>query len=294
MRVAIGLPAFNEEKDIASLIAKLKNLSYSVIVCNDGSSDMTGIIAEKMGAMVINHPQNSGYGSAIRSLFDKARELDYDILITFDADGQHRVSDIKTVLGPLLNGEADLVIGSRFLGQHQLKIPTYRKVGIKTITKLATITSNNKITDAQSGFRGYNKKALAEINPSDTGMGVSTEILIKADSEKLKIQEVPITVFYKGDTSTHSPTSHGVSVVFSTMRFISLEHPLKFYGIPGIVFLAIGLFFTVWVLQEFSLSRKIITNIALIAGGSLILGTVFMMTCTILYSVVSLIRERRS
>jgi len=294
LRLAIGLPAFNEEKNIASLIAKLKDLSYSVIVCNDGSSDMTGVIAEKMGAMVINHPQNSGYGSAIRSLFDKARELDYDLLITFDADGQHQVSDIKTVLGPLLNGEADLVIGSRFLGQHQLKIPTYRKVGIKTITKLATITSNNKITDAQSGFRGYNKKALAEINPADTGMGVSTEILIKADERKLKIQEVPITIFYKGDTSTHNPTSHGVSVVFSTMKFISLEHPLKFYGIPGIVFLAIGLFFAVWTLQEFSLSRKIITNIALIAGGSLILGTVFMMTCTILYSVVSLIRERRS
>ena len=292
MKILIGLPAYNEEKNIASIIAQLKKNSYNVIVCNDGSSDNTGIIAEEMGCDVINHPKNMGYGSAIRSLFNKAKEQNCDVLVTFDSDGQHDIKDIESVLNLILDDKADIVIGSRFMDESSNKIPKYRKIGIKVITKLATSSSNQKINDSQSGFRAYNKKALEKILPSENGMGVSTEILIKADRENLRIIEVPIKISYEGDTSTHNPASHGLSVILSTMKFISVEHPLKFYGIPGIVFLAIGLFFIVWTLQEFTISRKIITNIALIAAGSSILGTIFMMTATILYSVVSLIRER--
>lgn len=213
------------------------------------------------------------------------------MLVTFDGDGQHRTEDIVKIIEPILKGEADIVIGSRFLNNDST-VPDYRKIGIKTITSLTNVVTKKKITDSQSGFRAYNKKAIQEITPSDYGMGVSTEILIKADKKSLKITEVPITILYNGDTSTHNPVSHGFSVIFSTIKFISVEHPLKFYGIPGIVFLTIGLFFIVWTLQEFTISRKIITNIALIAAGSSIVGTIFMMTATILYSVVSLIRER--
>ena len=85
------MPAFNEEKNIAKIIVKLQKIADKVIVCNDGSSDLTGEIAEKMGAEVINHPKNLGYGAAIRDIFHKAVELDADILVTFDADGQHRI-----------------------------------------------------------------------------------------------------------------------------------------------------------------------------------------------------------
>lgn len=291
LKIVIGLPAYNEEKNIAGIIVQLKK-NYDVIVCNDGSSDNTGLIAKEMGCIVINHPKNIGYGSAIRSLFNKAKEQNYDVLVTFDSDGQHSINDIETVLQPILDNKADIVIGSRFMEESEDKIPKYRKIGIKAITKLMTLYSNQNINDSQSGFRAYNKKSLEKINPSEVGMGVSTEILIKADRENLSIVEVPINVSYEGETSTHNPATHGASVILSTMKFISLEHPLKFYGIPGVVFLAIGLFFTVWTLQEFTISRKIITNIALIAAGSTILGTMFMMTSIILYSVVSLVRER--
>ena len=174
----------------------------------------------------------------------------------------------------------------------ETKIPKYREAGVKAITKLTNVTGGTKISDSQSGLRAYNKKILEDLQLMETGMGISTEILIKANKKGLKIFEVPINISYEGETSTHNPATHGVSVIFSTMKFISLEHPLKFYGIPGIVFLTIGLFFIVWTLQEFTISRKIITNIALIAAGSTILGTVFMMTSIILYSVVSLIREK--
>ena len=292
MQTIIGIPVYNEGKNIASVIVKLKKLGYDIIVCNDGSTDLTAEIAEKMGVIVINHPKNLGYGAGIRSIFLKAKELDVDILVTFDGDGQHRTQDISKIIEPILKGEADIVIGSRFLNDDDSTVPNYRKIGIKTITGLINVVTKKKITDSQSGFRAYNKKTIQQITPSDYGMGVSTEILIKADKKLLKITEVPIMILYEGETSTHNPVSHGFSVILSTIKFISIEHPLKFYGIPGIIFLILGLFFIVWTLQEFTISRKIITNIALIAAGSSIIGIIFMMTATILYSVVSLIRER--
>ncbi len=295
MKIAVGIPAYNEEKNLASLIVKLEKITNQIIVCDDGSTDLTSDIAKKMGVMVVNHPKNLGYGAAIRTLFLKAKEIEVDVLITFDADGQHRVEDINAVLEPIKNGNADIVIGSRLLKDKSEKgIPGYRKIGIKTITALTASSIKDKLTDSQSGFRAYNKRAIQEIIPSDSGMGVSTEILIKANKKGLKISEVPIEVLYGGETSTHHPVSHGTSVILSTMKFISIEHPLKFYGIPGVIFLAIGLFFIVWTLQVFSETRQIITNVSLIGIGSIILSTVLMMTAILLYSLVNVVRERRS
>ncbi len=292
MKIAIGIPAYNEEKNIASIIAKLNEISDTIIVCNDGSNDLTGQIAEKMGAIVINHEKNLGYGAGIRSLFLKAREMNLDALITFDGDGQHRIQDIHTVLQPLIDNQSDIVIGSRFLESNAKNIPNYRKIGIKFITKLANTSLDKDVTDSQSGFRGYSKKVLDEITPSEYGMGVSNEILFKASKKGLKIAEVPIVVSYEGETSTHHPVSHGMGVIMSTMKFISIEHPLKFYGIPGLSFLAIGLFFIVWTLQLFAETREIITNVSLIAVGTTILGTMLLMAAIMLYSMVNLIREK--
>jgi len=293
--IVVGIPAYNEEKNIAKVIVELQKIADKIIVCNDGSTDLTGTIAEKLGAIVINHPKNLGYGAGIRSIFLKSLELEPDILVTFDADGQHRVEDIQSVIKPIIKKEADLVIGSRFLkGDSDKNVPTYRKVGIKTITSITNTSIDMKLTDSQSGFRAYNNKVLKEIIPSEHGMGVSTEILIKASKGGFKIKEVPITILYGGDTSTHHPVSHGVSVILSTMKFISIERPLKFYGIPGIAFLAIGLFFIVWAIQAFTETRQIITNISLIGIGSVILGTMLTMTSIMLYSLVNVVRERHS
>jgi len=292
LKLIVGIPAFNEENNIALIITKLQSVCEKIIVCNDGSSDMTGQIAEKMGAIVINHTKNLGYGAGIRSIFLKAKELDPDILVTFDADGQHRIEDISKVIEPITSGKADIVIGSRFLGDSD-EVPTYRKIGISAITKITNITTKQKISDSQSGFRAYNKRSIQEITPSEYGMGVSTEILIKADRKDLKILEVPIKILYHGDTSTHNPVGHGVSVILSTMKFISIEHPLKFYGMPGVIFLAIGLFFTVWTIQTFTETKQIFTNLALIGAGSTILGTILTMTAIMLFSIVNVVRERK-
>ena len=293
MKITIGIPAFNEEKNIASIITKLKNITDSIIVCDDGSSDLTGKIARDLGAIVITHPQNMGYGAAIRSLFLKAKELDLDSLVTLDADGQHRIEDINSVFSPINDAVVDIVIGSRFLDEKSEGMPNYRKVGIKIITKVTNLSIKEKLTDSQSGFRAYGKKALQKITPSDVGMGVSTEILIKASNLELKVAEVPIKVYYDGDTSTHNPVSHGTSVILSTIKFTSIHNPLKFYGIPGIIFLITGLGFIAWTLQIYSTSQHIITNISLIGIGCVVLGAVLLMTSVILFSIVTVVSEKK-
>ncbi len=293
MKIAAGIPAFNEEKNVGSMIVELLRLVDIVIVCDDGSNDNTGMIAKKMGAIVVNHERNLGYGAGIKSLFLKARELGVDVLVTLDADGQHRPEDVLTVLEPIKKHETDIVIGSRFLDQNQQQIPSYRKAGIKIITKLANTTLDKTITDSQSGFRAYNSNVLSEIIPLEHGMGVSNEILIKANKKGFTISEVPIVVSYQGDTSTHNPVSHGASVIFSTLKVISIENPLKLYGIPGSIFLAIGLFFTILTIQDFTETQQILLSTAIIGTGTIIFGTILLMTAIILYSVVNLIRERK-
>ena len=159
MKVIIGIPAFNEEKNIGSIVAKLKKKYDQIIVCDDGSSDMTETIASSLGAHVVRHDKNLGYGSAIKTIFNEAGKLEADVLVTFDADGQHQISEIDSVLQPIYENKADIVIGSRFLGETK-DLPRYRKIGIKTITGLTHVMTGSKITDSQSGFRAYSKKIL--------------------------------------------------------------------------------------------------------------------------------------
>ncbi|HIC05978.1 MAG TPA: glycosyltransferase family 2 protein [Candidatus Nitrosopelagicus sp.] len=292
MKIIVGIPAFNEEKNIAAIITKLADITDTIIVCNDGSSDLTSDIAEKMGAFVINHEKNLGYGAAIRSIFLKAKELDGDILVTFDADGQHRIEDIEKVTKPIIDQEVDLVIGSRFLDESEKEVPRYRKVGIKVITKITNASIKKQLTDSQSGFRAYSKKVLNELNPSELGMGISTEILIKASNKNFRITEVPIKILYSGDTSTHNPVSHGSSVILSTIKYTSIEHPLKFYGIPSMILFIIGISFTYLAVEYYAEIGRLNTNLTIIAAGTVLIAVVLLITSILLYSLVSVVREK--
>ena len=147
MSFVIGIPAYNEEKNIGAIVLKLKKFFDIVIVCDDGSTDLTAEIAEKIGAKVVKHEKNQGYGAAIKTIFSYAGKMKVDGLVTFDADGQHRIEDIEKVLEPIKNNMADVVIGSRFLNNNQ-NIPKYRKVGIKTITELTNI--NKKVLNKRT------------------------------------------------------------------------------------------------------------------------------------------------
>ena len=288
----IGIPAYNEEKNIAPMILKLKESADKIIVCNDGSTDLTGKISEELNVITIHHKENLGYGAAIRSIFLKAKELDGDILVTFDADGQHNIADIKNVILPIEKKQSDVVIGSRFLTKSN-SVPQYRKLGINIITKVTNSTLNEKLTDAQSGFRAYSKNVLRKIIPTDTGMGVSTELLIKSSSLGFKISEVPITISYEGETSTHNPVSHGVDVLLSTIKYTALERPLKFYGIPAMVFLVIGFSFTFLSIQFYADVGRLSTNLTLISAGTVLIGVILAVTAILLFSLTSIVKEKK-
>ena len=293
MKITIGIPAYNEEKNIAKIIVQLKKVADQILVCDDGSTDSTSEIAESLGAIVIKHPKNLGYGSAIRSIFLKSREINAEILVTIDADGQHKIEDVKKVTKPIVDGQADISIGSRFLEEGD-NAPKYRKLGINIITKVTNSSLSEKITDAQSGFRAYNNKVLQSLTPSDSGMGISTEILIKSSNLGLKIAEVPTEIQYEGKTSSQNPISHGTGVLISTLKYISIERPLVFYGIPSFIFFIIGLTFTFFAVQYYTEIGRLNTNLTLIAGGTLLIGVVLVVTTILLYSLVSVVREGRT
>jgi glycosyltransferase involved in cell wall biosynthesis len=214
-------------------------------------------------------------------------------MVVLDADLQHDPNDIPKVTSPILNGEADIVIGSRFL-EKGAAVPKYREVGIKIITNLTRSYSYKGISDAQSGFRAYSRKAIHAIMPSEQGMGASTEILLKAKERGLKVIEVPIKVGYNVEKpSTQNPIYHGLDVVLSTLKHMSMRRPLLFYGVPGAISILISLVFWIWTLQMFAATRQIITNITLIAVAATIVGLMLLTTAIILWVLVSVVREVR-
>ena len=295
-KIIVCIPAYNEEKNIASIVKRARNYADEVIVCDDGSSDNTSSLAKQAGAIVINHTKNSGYGKTVRTLFQSALERDGEIIVTIDSDGQHDPEQIPTVIEPMLKSGFDIVIGSRFIeNKDNLKIPLYRSLGIKTITKFTKQASFSNLTDAQSGFRGYTRHALEALNLNEDGMQISTEILLNAKSKKLSITEVPITISYDVDkSSTHNFLSHGVGVLFSVIQFISLRHPLIFYGIPGVSLLIVSGYFAYNALELFSTTRFISINLLLLSITASIIGIILLTTGSILFTISVMLTKGKS
>jgi glycosyltransferase involved in cell wall biosynthesis len=293
-RVVACIPALDEEKTIAKVIIRAKRHVDHVVVIDDGSTDDTVLIAEELGATVVSHGKNLGYGAAIRSCLQAGRDLEADVIVTLDADGQHDPDQIPNLAEPVKQGSADLVVGSRFLeANKRIELPRHRKLGIKVLTELTGAASQTSISDAQSGFRAYSRNVIQEILPSEQGMGASVEILIKASRCHLRILEVPITVRYgELETSTHNPLYHGMDVLASIVKLVSIRHPLQFYGGIGLAAMAVSVAFGIWTLDLFARQGKVVTNIALVAIGAGLLGTLSFFTAVILFTMISVIREK--
>ncbi|MFQ5476972.1 MAG: glycosyltransferase family 2 protein [Nitrosopumilus sp.] len=284
------IPAYNEENSISDIVSKSLPHVDRVVVCDDGSSDKTAKVARDAGAIVITQT-NQGYGAAISSLFEYARKENAQIMITLDGDGQHNPNQIPLLVDAMTSHNVDVVIGSRFLDE-STRASGYRKTGIKIITSASNYGTNFKVSDSQSGFRAYSKDAIDAIHPTEQGMSVSTEILLKISNKGLSIAEVPITISYEGDTSEQNPVSHGVGVLANTVKYVSIKHPLQFYGIPGLGLIIVGL-----ILGGLFLDRYL--NDQTIFYGSLfgsiilfLLGAILSVTAIILFSMANLIRDR--
>lgn len=294
--IVAGIPAYNEEKTIAKVILLAQKYADTVVVCDDGSQDMTTDIAQKLGAVVIRHSKNMGYGYALQSLFKKANALNADVLLTLDADGQHDAREIPVLTQPILEDKADVVIGSRFLNGGK-GIPSYRRLGIKFLTRFTKSGRENHVSDAQCGFRAYNRRALESITMYEEGMGASAEILMKAGDEGLRVVEVPVQVHYRNlETSTHNPLRHGLSVLSTIIRLIVEESPLVYLGIPGVGLLTIGVFFGLWTLQIYAATEphRIVTNLALATVFFGLSGIFALFTAITLYAIARLVKKTTS
>jgi glycosyltransferase involved in cell wall biosynthesis len=292
--IVVGIPAFNEERTIARVVLEAQKYGDRVVVCDDGSTDLTPDVARGLGADVVRHGRNLGYGAAIQSLFSHALELGADVLVTLDADGQHEPSDIPNVVQPIIEDKADIVIGSRFMDKRlAYVIPWYRRAGVKFITKLVNSTAKHDVKDAQSGFRAYNRKSLETLMVTENGMGASAEILISARKHGLKVYEVSSTCNYdKGaKTSTHNPLNHGANVVMSIVKLVVEDKPLTSLGIPGVLCLIVGIAFGFWMLQIYVTENRIVTNIALAATAFVLIGFFTSLTAIILYAITRLVRK---
>ena len=290
----VCIPTYNEERKIKEVVKKALPHVDKVIVCDDGSTDKTAVLAEKAGATVISHEKNLGYGAAISTLFDYCRKNNAEIMVTLDGDGQHNPDQIPDLINVILKHNVDVVIGSRSLSDDK-DLPSYRRTGIKIITSTINSATNLKVTDSQSGFRAYSKAAIDLIHPSESGMSVSTEILLQISNNGLSLAEVPITVSYSGNTSTENPVTHGTHVIASTLKYVSIKHPMYFYGIPGILLFISGLIMGVSFLDGYldPYAPKVLYGLILGSIISILLGSMLIITSILLFSMSNLIRGTR-
>jgi glycosyltransferase involved in cell wall biosynthesis len=199
------IPAYNEEKNIYDLVKKIKDLGYRVAVIDDCSKDRTFELASAAGAEVIKHMINMGYGVALQTGYKYALTFGYENIVQLDADGQHDPQYIKTLLIPIINGEADICIGSRFSGVGNYKPQFFRKVGIVFFRTILRILTGRLISDPTSGFQAMDKKIFNYLSqdtfPDDYPDADIIYMLLRAGA---RVKEVPVAMNYNKENSMHS------------------------------------------------------------------------------------------
>ena len=292
-KIVAGLPIYNEEETIGTVVTQVKGYVDTVICVDDGSSDSSARIAEACGAIVHRHRVNRGYGGALKSLFAKARELNADCLIILDSDGQHDPSDIPKLLEPIKSGDADFVIGSRFVDDGGSEdMPAYRRLGIKVITAASNLSSDLKIRDTQSGYRAFSKLAIERLRFDSEGMELSLEMLEDAHEKRLTITEVPTMIRYdvpKG--SNFTALSHGFTVLTWALLTLSQKKPLLVLGLPGFGLFATGAAMALNAVNGISDSVDALVGPGLTAIWVGVLGLAMMATGLVLQSARNFLRH---
>ncbi len=217
-QISVILPAYNEEISIGSMVHLTKLYADKVIVIDDGSSDRTADVARKAGAEVIVHEINKGKGSALKTGFETAIILGADIIVTMDSDGQHNPAEIPKLVAPIIEGEAEMVNGSRYLNGLDKNTPVYRRIGQTILDKFTNVHSGLKITDSQSGFRAFAASTIENFRFNAQGMAIESEMLKDAGNAGLCIKEVSIVVRYDVNGSTKKPVSHGLEVLLAILK----------------------------------------------------------------------------
>ena len=226
MRITAVIPCYNEGKYIADVVRETRKYVDRVIVIDNMSTDRTAeIVGDMFDPMIdcwICYKKGAGAATrlGIAYALNPKPAVYADIIVTLDGDGQHDPAEIPSLVKPIQDNRASLVIGSRFMKEY--KIEKYRKLGIDIITFLYNFGSIREVTDAQSCFRAFTRDVAKKVNIEEAGFGYSTEFLIKARAMCFRIEEVPISCIYHEEfkeNSTLNPIKHGFNVAMKTIKW---------------------------------------------------------------------------
>jgi glycosyltransferase involved in cell wall biosynthesis len=289
-RILVIAPAYNEERFIGSVVLKLLRFPVTVVVVDDGSSDETAHIAAQAGAVVVRQPTNLGKAAALNAGFQKALEYDPDVIVTIDSDGQHLPEELIHVIEPILEQKADIVIGSRYL-EKTSDVPAARVWGHRFFNLLNHAASGVPVTDSQSGYRAFSRRIYecGEIFHSN-GFTVESEMQFIAHELGLSVVEVPITIRYT-DKPKRSAFSQGLWVLNGIVKLVGQYRPLLFFSLAGLVLLAFGMGWGLYVIYRFNQVHQLAVGTALLSILCSILGVTCFSTGIILHSVRGLITD---
>jgi len=282
------IPACNEESSLAKVILRTRRYVDRVIVCDDGSTDMTFMIAKAVGARVVRHAERRGKGEAFKTLFKEITELSPDIIVALDADGQHDPDEIPMLVKPIETGKSDVVVGSRYVDGAKMDAPLYRRFGLRVINFLYKKAAGVRTEDTQSGFRAYSKKAFEFLVQCDAkGYGIEGEQLALAAKNGLRVMEIPISVKYTdlAGRSKKSALLHGADLLSTLFRLIAEERPLTYLGLPGIGLTCIGAMLGMYLLWMFNITRYFNIPVAMLTVGTSIAGVLLTIAAITLHGL---------
>lgn len=283
------IPAYNEERFIGSVVLMTRRFANTVIVVDDGSIDATAEVAEAAGAKVLRHPNNRGKAQALNTAFQAARDYSPDVIVTLDADGQHRPEELATVIQPVMTGEADLVIGSRYL-KRSCQVPRHRIWGHMFFNWLTRIASGVYASDSQSGYRAFSARAISCAKFHSQGFSAEIEMQFIAGQRALKVVEVPVTVRYT-DKPKRPVFKQGLQVLNGALKLTGRYRPLVFFGLPGLILLLSGLGWGLEVFDSLKISQQLALEDAFFCAIFIVIGLILLSTGFTLHSVRGLLTD---
>ncbi len=289
-RVLVGIPCYNEEIAIGSMVLRASQYADEVVVIDDGSNDKTGEVARLAGAHVLVHDENLGKGAALRSIFEYATRSGADIIVIIDGDGQHNPDDIPKLIKPIVLDEADVVNGSRYLKGARKDTPRYRRFGQVFLDRVTHwgLSDNLTITDTQSGFRAFSMKSAPFFTFRSDELAIDSEMLMDAAKAQLRIKEVGVEVRYDVGRSSKNPVSHGAQVLMGVVRNIEFQKPLLVFAVPGAILVVLGLAVGLYVVRIFLRWNKVVYGPTMLMILLTVIGVLMLITGILLHSLSSL------
>jgi glycosyltransferase involved in cell wall biosynthesis len=287
------IPAYNEDKYIASVVLKARRKVDQVLVVDDGSKDQTATLAAEAGATVIKHSTNRGKGAAVRTGLEWALAAHAQAAILLDGDGQHQPNDIESLVSAVLSGEADMVVGSRFLSEKATRrIPRWRTFGQRALNTVTAAAAGRGLTDSQSGFRALSRRAIRVMYRSLRGDGfsVESEMQLVAHQNRLRIVEAPVVVDYHVPLK-RNPVTHALQVIDGLLRLVGQARPLLFISMPGLVLLAVGVLLGLMVVNIYADNRQLAVGYGLVTVLLIVLGVLGLFAGIMLHSIRALLLE---